>query len=86
MDYADYRRPGPDAEEPDDDSIDFSPSVTIMYIADDDVWRAVWGGRHFLGEFEGTREDAIVWARDRCKIIRIYSLSERDIVDLGADE
>jgi hypothetical protein len=86
MNYADYRRPSPDGEEPDDDSIDFSPSVTIMYIADEDVWQAVWGDRQQLGEFEGTRDQAIAWARERCETIRIYSLSEGGIVDLEPGE
>jgi hypothetical protein len=86
MDCADYRRPSPDAEEPGEDSIDFRPSVTIMYIADEGVWQAVWGDRHELGEFEGTREEAIAWARERCETIRIYSLAEHDIVDLGPGE
>ena len=86
MDYADYRQPASNAEEPDDDSIDFTPSVTIMYIADDDVWQAVWGDRQQLGEFEGTRDAAIAWARERCNFIRIYSLSEQDIVDLEPDD
>jgi hypothetical protein len=86
MDGADYLRPGPDAEEPDDDSIDFSSSVTIMYISDEASWQAVWADRNLLGEFEGTREAAIAWARERCEIIRIYSLTERDVVDLGPDE
>lgn len=86
MDYADYRSHSSEAEEPDDDSIDFSPSVTIMYIADEDVWQAVWGDRQLLGEFEGTREEAIAWARKRCDIIRIYSLTKRDIVELAPDE
>ncbi|HST47721.1 hypothetical protein [Jatrophihabitans sp.] len=88
MDGADYLHPGSEwAKEPDDiDSIDFSPTVTIMYFADDDTWQAVWGGREQLGEFEGTREEAIAWARERCNTIRIYSPSEGDIVDLVPDE
>ena len=57
-----------------------------MYIADEDAWQAVWGDRQQLGEFEGTREEAIAWARERCEVIRIYSMSERDIVKLGPDE
>lgn len=88
MNGGDYIHPETEwAEEPDDiDSIDFSPTVTIVYFADDDTWQAVWGGRELLGEFEGTREEAIAWARERCDTIRIYSLSEGDIVDLGPDE
>jgi hypothetical protein len=65
---------------------DEGPSATIMYIADEDVWQAVWGDRQQLGEREGTRQEAIAWARERCETIRIYSLAERDIVDLGPDE
>lgn len=87
MDGSDYMHPESGwAEEPEDiDSIDFSPTVTIMYFADEDTWQAVWGGRQQLGEFEGTREEAIAWARERCDIIRIYSPAEDDIVDLGPD-
>jgi hypothetical protein len=88
MGGADYLHPESGwAKEPDDlDSIDFSPTVTIMYFADDDTWQAVWGGRQQLGEFEGTREEAIAWARERCDTIRIYSPIEDDIVELGPDE
>ncbi|HEX8093617.1 hypothetical protein [Jatrophihabitans sp.] len=88
MDRADFHHPESGwAEEPDDvDSIDFSPTVTIVYFADEDTWQAVWGGRQQLGEFEGTREEAIAWARERCDTIRIYSLIQRDIVDLAPDD
>lgn len=88
MNGGDFRTPGAGwAEEPDDiGAIDFSPTVTIMYFADEGIWQAVWGGREQLGEFAGTREEAVAWARERCDTIRIYSPSENDIVELRPDE
>jgi hypothetical protein len=86
MHYPNFMPPDPEwAQEP-EELDDEGPSISIMYIADEDVWQAVWGDRQQLGEFEGTREEAIAWARERCETIRIYSLTERDIVDLGPDE
>lgn len=86
MRYPSYMPPDPEwAEEPDHFE-DEGPSITIGCIAARDVWQAVWGDRQLLGEFEGTRTDAIAWARERCETIRIYSLTKRDIVELEADE
>lgn len=69
-----------------DNPDDEGPSITIMYVDDEDVWEAVWGDKKLLGEFAGTREQAIAWARERCGTIRIYSLTKRDIIELEADE
>jgi hypothetical protein len=86
MRYPSFMPPDPEWAEQPDHVDDEGPSITIMYIADEDVWQAVWGDRQQLGEFQGTRDEAITWARERCETIRIYSLSEQDIVDLRPDE
>ncbi|CRK55992.1 hypothetical protein [Alloactinosynnema sp. L-07] len=57
-----------------------------MKLRDEDVWHAVWHGEHdALGEFDGTREDAIRWARDRSSRCLIFSEETSDLVPLGDD-
>jgi hypothetical protein len=45
-----------------------------------DGWEAVWGADSLLGEFQGTREDAIAWALQRSTNCWVYSEELKDVV------
>ncbi|MGQ0837852.1 hypothetical protein [Actinokineospora sp.] len=65
----------------------FEDSVVIGRLRGQDVWHAVWQGeREALGEFDGTRTEAIAWARDKSPRCLIYSEAAGDVVPLGDDE
>lgn len=49
-----------------------APFVVIGYWSRKGIWTAIWTDRvDRLGRFEGTREEVIAWARERCDDIRI---------------
>jgi hypothetical protein len=84
MRYADYLPPD---FNPDDDHLEETGSVVTITCTDDEgVWEAAWGDRKLLGKFTGTRAQAIAWARERGNTICIYSLTEREMVELGPDD
>jgi hypothetical protein len=62
------------------------PYITIMNFAPAKEWHAVWFGpgiRDGLhGEFDGSREDAIAWSRQRCTDILIWSPEHQDVIAL----
>jgi hypothetical protein len=48
------------------------PFIVIGYWSRKRTWRAIWTDNVAnLGKFEGTREEVIAWARERCDNIRI---------------
>jgi hypothetical protein len=50
------------------------PFVVIGYSSRKAIWRAIWiDNEARLGRFQGTREEVIAWARERCDDIRITS-------------
>jgi len=60
---------------------------TVVMKFSDGTWHAVWQGDELLGEFDGTRDQAIAWARSRAADRRfIYSEELGDLVpDDGSD-
>jgi hypothetical protein len=49
-----------------------APFIVIGYWSRKGIWRAIWTDKASrLGRFEGTREEVIAWARERCDDIRI---------------
>lgn len=66
------------------------PFIIIDYRSHKDVWLAWWTDKiSLLGEFEGTREQAIAWARERSDNIRICSDPDDEnapAVELGPDD
>lgn len=58
-------------------------SVVVMKNRDGQ-WHAVWQGPAApLGEFNGSREDAIEWARQRSPRCWVYSEEHDDVLLLG---
>ncbi|HEY0167552.1 MAG TPA: hypothetical protein VGB75_10970 [Jatrophihabitans sp.] len=66
------------------------PFIIIDYRSHTDTWRAWWTDKiSLLGELEGTREQVIAWARERCDDIRICSDPDDEnalLVELGPDD
>lgn len=66
------------------------PFIIIDYRSLQGVWRAWWTDKiSLLGSFEGTREQAIAWSRERSDNIRICSDPDDDdalLVELGPDD
>ncbi|MBV9820809.1 MAG: hypothetical protein JO144_01085 [Actinobacteria bacterium] len=66
-----------------------APFVVIGYSARKQVWRAIWIDDEGRGKFQGTRKEAIAWARQRCDDIRVtHGPGGEDITprQLGPDE
>lgn len=60
---------------------------TVVMKTRGDTWYAVWQGKDsILEEFEGTRRDAIMWARQRAARGWVYSEELGDVVPWDADE
>jgi hypothetical protein len=59
---------------------DFEPVESVVVMKTDDGWEAVWGAGTLLGEFQGSREDAIAWALQRSTNCWVYSEELRDVV------
>ncbi|MDQ1742912.1 MAG: hypothetical protein QOE23_1251 [Pseudonocardiales bacterium] len=66
------------------------PFILISYRSLHDAWWAVWTDKiSLLGDFEGTRAEAIAWARERCDNIRICADPidyTAPMVQLGPDD
>ena len=67
-----------------------APFVVIEYYPHRGAWKAICGDKvDRLGRFEGTREQCIAWARERCDDIRIcadpYDVTA-PMVQLGPDD
>jgi hypothetical protein len=85
--YAHFGRPGHDPVGPVDIGDDEYLMIHILRQYDGPgLWRAIWGQKKVLGDFTGTREQAIAWARERCDTILIYSPALDDMVELGPDD
>jgi hypothetical protein len=67
-----------------------APFVVIGYRNRKGTWVAIWTDKASrLGRFEGTREEVIAWARERCDDIRIISGPDGDHLyprQLGPDD
>lgn len=67
------------------------PELSLIFIMPDRdrmSWGAVWqgGGENKpLGEFDGGRDEAIAWARQRSNLIMIFSEKAQDLVRLPPD-
>jgi len=87
--YQDYLSP-PDVESAEPEhrvSPPFEETVVIMKLRGQEVWHAVWQGEHdALGEYDGTREEAIRWARTKpCRCL-IFSEEASNWVPLNSDD
>jgi hypothetical protein len=73
--YQDYVAgpPQPALAEP---SLDSAVVVKLR----DGTWHAVWQSDRLLGEFDGTREEAVEWARARSTRCWVYSEELGDLV------
>lgn len=83
--YADYLGPEPRwAEGAPPPTTHTPPKIFINVSRHDQLWSAVWQSSDgLLGSFEeGTREDAIAWARARCDTVFIFSPELGDLVPL----
>jgi hypothetical protein len=56
---------------------------TVVMKMHDGSWHAVWRAETLLGEFDGTREAAIDWARSRSPRCWVYSEELGDVVPLS---
>lgn len=71
----------PEVAEPPIDESDATERVFVMLLRDG-TWHASWQGRELLGEFDGTRAEAVAWARERCERVLVYSEELGDLVPL----
>src|SRR6185437_4621484 len=62
--YRDYLPPGSMPAQPPTEDVRPAESAVVMRMSDGS-WHAVWQGDTLLGEFDGTREEAVAWARSR---------------------
>ncbi len=66
-----------------------APFVTIVYHPHKGGWKAIWTDKvDILGRFNGTREEVIAWARERCDDILYGDPDDRTapMVPLGPDD
>jgi hypothetical protein len=90
--YPDYLPPGIDLfkEDREREARRTTPHVTIDYRPHKRNWKAYWNDTiSLLGKFEGTREECIAWARERCDDIRICSDPDDPnayLMQLGPDD
>jgi hypothetical protein len=58
----------------------YQDSTVVMKMRDGS-WRAIWQGPSaVLGEFTGSRQDSIAWARQRSRRCWVYSEERGDVV------
>jgi len=66
------------------------PFIIIDCRPHQDIWRAFWTDKiSLLGRFEGTREQAIAWARKRCDATHICADPDDEnaqLIQLGPDD
>ena len=77
--YRDYLPPDWTPAKPPTQQAPSIESVVVMKTADGS-WEAVWGADSLLGEFQGTREDAIAWALQHSTNCWVYSEELHDVV------
>lgn len=65
---------------------EFRDSTVVMKMRSGS-WHAIWQGENsILDEFDGPREDAINWARQRSPRCWVYSEELGDVAPLSAEE
>jgi hypothetical protein len=77
--YRDYLPPDSMPAQPPTEDVRPAESAVVMKMSDGS-WHAVWQGDTLLGEFDGTREEAVAWARSRSSRCWIYSEELGDLV------
>ena len=74
--------PEPDRSDASPDFVSIMPS-DMWHMAG--LWTATWNGVALLGEFEGTHDEAVAWARERSEIVYLFSVVTDDVHLLAPD-
>jgi hypothetical protein len=84
--YRDYLTSDKVAQPSDGPDVDIADSAVVAELGDGS-FHAVWQGRAgLLGEFDGTREEAVAWARRRSKRCFLYTRAPGDLMPLEAGD
>jgi len=84
--YRDYLTSADIARPPADEPDREIPESSVVVKRGDGTWHAVWQGKDgLLGEFDGTEQDAIEWARRKSTRCWVWSDAAGDLVLLDPD-
>ncbi|MCW2539012.1 MAG: hypothetical protein JWN95_737 [Frankiales bacterium] len=64
------------------DEANFKPTAHVMPLPHSELWHGVWATHAIDGheELEGTKDEVVAWATERCETMWVWSEAAQDIV------